>query len=102
MLFLMAFFGIALAGIGLEELLERLRKRRAGTWRPALAAAGVILVIAGEGTTYAYQHIGMVEQAEVMPVTDYGRVLAEDRTLFRIAPVGRYTVSYGWGAAMEL
>jgi hypothetical protein len=102
MLFLMAFFGIALAGIGLEELLERLRKRRAGTWRPALAGAGVILVIAGEGTTYAYQHIGMVEQAEVMPVTDYGRVLAEDRTLFRIAPLGRYTVSYAWGAAMKL
>jgi len=102
MLFLMAFFGIALAGIGLEELLERLRKRRAGTWRPALAAAGVILVIAGEGTTYAYQHIGMVEQAEVLPVTDYGRFLAEDRTLFRIAPVGRYTVSYAWSAAMKL
>jgi hypothetical protein len=102
MLFLMAFFGIALAGIGLEELLERLRKRRAGTWRAALAAAGGVHVIAGEGTTYAYQHIGMVEQAEVIPVTDYDRVLAEDRTLFRIAPVGRYTVSYGWGAAMEL
>jgi hypothetical protein len=102
MFFLMAFFGIALAGIGLEALLDRLRKRHAGTWGPALATAGVILVIAGEGTTYAHQHIGMVKQVEAMPATDYGRFLAEDRTLFRIAPVGRYTVSYGWGAAMRL
>ena len=102
MLFLTAFFGIALAGMGLEELLARLRKGSGGGWRPALAAASIILTIVAEGTAYAHRYLGMVEQAEVTPATDYGRFLAADRTLFRIAPVGRYTVSYGWAAAMKL
>jgi len=102
MLFLTAFFGIALAGIGLEELLARLRKGYGEAWRPALAAASIILTIVAEGAAYAHRYLGMVEQAEVTPATDYGRFLAADRTLFRIAPVGRYTVSYGWAAAMKL
>jgi hypothetical protein len=102
MLFLTGFFGIALAGVGLEELLARLRERGIGGWRSALVAASLILVIAGEGIAYAHRYLGMSEQAEVMPATDYGRFLAGDRTIFRIAPVGRYTISYGWAAAMKL
>jgi hypothetical protein len=102
LLFLAAFFGIALAGIGLEELLARLQKARPGSWRPHLVATAMVLLIAGEGAAYAHRYLAVVDQAEVTPAPDYGRFFAADRTLFRIAPVGRYTVSYGWAAAMKL
>lgn len=102
LLFLAAFFGIALAGIGLEEVLARLHRARPGTWRPHLAAAAMVLLIAGEGTLYARQYLSTVAQSRVVPATDYARFLATDRTLFRIAPVDRTTVTYGWAAAMGL
>ncbi|MFI5340977.1 MAG: hypothetical protein ACHQ7N_14210 [Candidatus Methylomirabilales bacterium] len=102
LLFLTAFFGIALAGIGLEELLARLHRHRPGTWRPQLVAAAMVLVIAGEGTVYARQYLGTMAQSRVVPTTDYGEFLATDRTLFRAAPVDRMTVTYGWAAAMKL
>ncbi|MGD0266693.1 MAG: hypothetical protein ABSD47_17320 [Candidatus Methylomirabilota bacterium] len=102
LLFLAAFFGIALAGIGLEELLARLQKARPRSWRPHLVATAMVLLIAGEGAAYAHRYLAVVDHAEVAPAPDYGRFFAADRTLFRIAPVGRYTVSYGWAAAMKL
>jgi hypothetical protein len=102
MLFLTAFFGIALAGVGFQEILVRLRERGIGTWRLALITASMILVIAIEGMAHGYQYINMVEQKDVLPTTDYGRFLATDRTIFRIAPVGLDTISYGWVAAMKL
>lgn len=55
LLFLTAFFGMALAGIGLKELLARLHRHRPGAWRPQLVAAAMVVVIAGEGTVYARQ-----------------------------------------------
>jgi hypothetical protein len=83
LLFLAAFFGIALAGIGLEEVLARLQRRRAGVWGPHLAAAAIVLVIAGEGTLYARQYLSTMVQSRVVPATDYEGFLATDETLFR-------------------
>ncbi|MBI2080112.1 MAG: hypothetical protein HYT86_00025 [candidate division NC10 bacterium] len=102
LLFLTAFFGIALAGIGLEELLARLQRRRSGTWWPRLATAVIVLAIAAEGTAYAHKYLGMLEHSRVVPTTDYAQFLATDPTVFRTAPVGRGTVNYGSAAAMRL
>lgn len=102
LLFITAFFGIALAGIGLEELLTRLQRRRGGPWWPRLATAAIVLAIAGEGTAYAHKYLGMMEHSRVVPTPAYGQFLATDLTLFRTAPVGRATVNPGWAAAMKL
>jgi hypothetical protein len=103
MLFLAACFGIALAGIGLEELLARLRVEARQPWRSTLAAVTMILVIVGEGTFYAYRYLDtMILQADAAPATDYGRFLASDPTLFRVAPVGPYAIPYGWAALEKL
>lgn len=102
LLFLTAFFGIALAGIGLEELLTRLQRRRGGPWWPRLATAAIVLAIAGEGTAYAHKYLGTMGHARVVPTPAYGQFLATDLTLFRTAPVGRATVNPGWAAAMKL
>jgi hypothetical protein len=102
MLFLTAWFGIALAGIGLEELLARTRGEAGLPWRSALAALAMILVIAGEGAFYSYRYLDTVPRAEAAPATDYGRFLASDPALFRVAPVGPYTMTYGWAAAEGL
>lgn len=102
LLFLTAFFGIALAGIGLEELLARLERRRGRTWWPRLATAAIVLAISGEGAAYAHKYLGMMEHSRVVPTTDYGQFLATDPTIFRTAPVGRAVVNHGWAAAMKL
>ncbi len=102
MLFLTACFGIALAGIGLEELLARLRRETGRPWRSALPAVALILVIAGEGMFYAYRYLDTIPQADAAPATDYGRFLASDPTLFRVAPVGPYAMTYGWAATQGL
>jgi len=102
LLFITAFFGIALAGIGLEELLARLQRRRGGTWWPRLVTAAIVLAIAGEGTAYAHKYLGMMKHSRVVPTPAYGQFLATDLTLFRTAPVGMATVNHGWAAAMRL
>lgn len=102
MLFLTACFGIALAGIGLEELLARLRVEAGRPWRLVLAAVIMILVIAGEGMFYAYRYLDTISRADAAPATDYGRFLASDPTLFRVAPVGPLTIPYGWAAPQGL
>ena len=102
LLFLTAFFGIALAGIGLEELLARLQRSQPASRRPHLIAAALVLVIAGEGTVYAHQYLSTMARSRVVPAADYGGFLATDKGLFRIAPMDRMTVTYGWAAAMKL
>lgn len=102
LLFLTAFFGITLAGIGFEEFLARVRKRGCRAWWPHLIAAAVVLVIAAEGAGYARRYLEMVEGSQILPSTSYARLLGSDPSLFRVAPVGRGTINYGWAAAMRL
>lgn len=102
LLFLAPVFGIALAGIGLEELLARLRREGPGRRRPHLAAGMILVVIAGEGTFYAREYLRTVPQSHVLPAVEFARLLAADRTLFRTAPLGGATITYGWAAANGL
>ena len=102
LLFLSAMFGIALAGIGLDALLARMRARGWETWQPTLLVSVLVFAMAAEGALYARQYLDTIDQSRAIPVTKYAPFLHADRDLFRIAPVGRNTISYGWAAPMGL
>ena len=53
LLFPVSLLGIALAGVGLEELLARWQSRHPPRWLVHTAIAGVMLVMVVEGTFYA-------------------------------------------------
>jgi hypothetical protein len=110
--YLTGFFGIALAGIGLQETLEALRARRRPGPAGAPAAAGaalswvvpvaLILVIGAEGAFYARRYVTTKPAAFVLPRPDYADFFARDGSLFRIAPLFRDTVQPGWAAPLRL
>jgi hypothetical protein len=102
LLFLTSYFGIALAGIGLEEILARLRNFRWAPARTAITVGAMILTIAGEGTYYAHRYLVPVDAKHVWPSTEYGRFLAGDPEVFRVAPFGSRAVTYGWAAHLGL
>jgi hypothetical protein len=101
-LFLTAFFGITLAGIGLEETISRLRKRFRWRLLVPVFTGLLLLVISGEGIFYVRRYLTNVQHQEVLPTTDYQKFLASDDTIFRIATRHRATVNYGWAASMDL
>ncbi len=102
MLFITSFFGIALAGVGLEEILARLRGVAGAAWRTALAAAIMIAVIVAEGTYYSHRYLTTFAAEHAAPTTDYGKFLAADPDVFRVAPLGSRVVPYAWAARMGL
>jgi hypothetical protein len=101
-LFLTTFFGISLAGIGLEELLERLSGKTLKPYFGRVACALLIAFMTFEGTFYARRYLKMVPYSESVPDTAYQHYLAEDASLYRVAPVIRRTFNYGWAAPMGL
>jgi hypothetical protein len=102
MLFITSCFGIALAGVGLEEILARLRGVSAAAWRTALAAGIMIAIIVAEGTYYSHRYLATIAGEHAAPGTDYGKFLAADPEVFRVAPLGSRVVPYAWAAGMGL
>lgn len=102
LLFLTSCFGIALAGVGLEEILTRLRGVSGTAWRTALVAGGMIAVIVGEGTYYSHRYLTTIAADQAVPETEYGRFLAADHDVFRVAPLTSRVIPYAWAARMGL
>jgi hypothetical protein len=101
-LFFVSFLGIALAGIGLEELLVRWKSRGTPNGRIAVALAGATLLMVAEGAFYARRYLTLLPQSEVVPHTAYAAFFANDPETFRIAPANRWTMNYGWAGPMNL
>jgi hypothetical protein len=100
--FMAAFFGMALAGIGLQECVERLRQGRWNRRAPVVLATVLIALIAVEGAWYACRYVRMIPQEDILPGGDAAKVLAQDRGLFRIANAPRSSLNYGWAAHLGL
>ena len=108
--YLTGFFGIALAGIGAEELRRALGGLRDGgatrPWRGARPAAAVpaalILLIGTEGVFYARRYVATKPASFVLPRPAYADLLHRDASVFRIAPRFRDTVQPGWAAPLGL
>jgi hypothetical protein len=101
-LFMVSFLGIALAAVGIEELRTRWRARRLPKWPMIAFLAGVLLAMTVEGAYYVHRYVTMAPQSEVIPRTSYADFFAKDSNLFRIAPVGCWTINYGWAGPMNL
>jgi len=101
-LFLTSFFGLALAGIGLDQILERIgRHTQSTSWQAALVVA-LLVAVSVEGGFYARRYLSMAPREMALPKTEYQSFLARDGSPFRIAPIGRSTLNYGWSEAMGL
>jgi hypothetical protein len=102
LLFVSAFFGTALAGIGLDEITGRLIGTLFSRRRAAALSAVLIVAMSAEGVLRARVCLRTAPRDEILPVTDYGRFFAADQDLYRIAPCFRATINYGWAAPMGL
>jgi len=103
--YLTGFFGIALAGIGLEETMAALRARlRQGLPAMLTRALPVVLIvfIAAEGTVYAHRCVRTMPAGFVTPSPEYAAWFARDRSTFRIAPSYRHAIQPRWAAPMNL
>lgn len=101
-LFLTAFFGILLAGIGLAELQERVARRTQVAWLGAVLGFLAVLLVAGEGTIYARRYLQQADILQVLPHPEYARSLQGDGQPYRVTPVGRLPLNYGWAAPLGL
>jgi len=99
--FLSVFFGLALAGIGLDEILKRVAQWRPSRVFPGLITALLVLLVTAEGIYYARRYLTMAPISQVVPETDVQRFLAKDRTLFRVAPFYR-SFNCGWAGPMNM
>jgi hypothetical protein len=99
LLYLTAFFGIVLAGVGAAELLALgpPTQRRHGVAVVAMAIA----IIAGEGWMRVHRYVVTEPVASVQPAPDLVALLAGDRAVFRTLPI-RPTLNYGSAAAANL
>ncbi len=101
-LFLAAFFGICLSGIGLDEIRSRMRTKGSKQWITNAFVISLLFFMSAEGFFYARRYISTVPQEQVLPRTDYQRQLAKDNSVYRVAPFNRATINYGWAAHMDL
>ncbi|MGD0058963.1 MAG: hypothetical protein ABSD58_06035 [Verrucomicrobiia bacterium] len=101
-LFLTTFFGIALAGIGLEETLDRFSVKYPRATFTRAACVSLIALMTLEGAVYARRYLKMVPYSESVPEPAYRHYLAKDTSLYRVAPVIRRTFNYAWAAPLGL
>ncbi len=100
-LFFAAFFGIALAGIGLDEIIVRLHAGRRRVRLAGVVVAVLIAIVAVEGSVYARRYLKMSPQERILPDEGSREFFAHDSRgdeVYRVAPIYRPTVSYGWAA----
>jgi hypothetical protein len=99
------FFGICLAGVGLEELTVLLREERIPARLSAIARAlpAMLLILVGvEGVFYSHRYVNTEPAAVVLPQTAVAGFFDRDETIFRVAPLYRHAIQPGWAAPMRL
>lgn len=104
-LFIASFSGIALAGAGFDLLIkffEKSASEKNAFKISIILGALIITFVCAEGFYYANRYIFTKPYAKVVPETPYKIFFNQDRSIYRIAPVGRYAISYGWAASFGL
>lgn len=100
LLFISSFAGIALCGLGAETLLSAVSSARA---RAGLTLA-LLAAMTLQGSLHARRYLTMLPSEAVLPTPTpaYAQAIARDRALYRVAPVGRDTINYGWASSFGL
>lgn len=100
-LFLTAVFGICLAGIGLHELNTRLTPRWGPGPRGAVALA-LLALMTLEGAAYSRKYLQMVEPTDAGLRPGFTRSFLPDQEPYRVAPLSRQVLNYGFAAPLGL
>ncbi len=98
LLFLTSLIGIVLSGLGFSAVLARFPDPRARS----MFAVCVVLAVVIPGSHYARRYLEVKPSHEVLPAPEYAALLGHDHSLFRVAPLGRDTINYGWAAHLGL
>lgn len=110
-LFLTSIFGIALAGLGVQELTGLLRAHlKQPAWATGLPMAVALILVLGAhghavrllGVRPWFEGVEPLAGIDPLPEADYLKALAPGESPFRVAPVMRPTINYGWAASREL
>jgi len=101
-LFIAAVLGIALAGIGFDELYKWLAEKKAMPKAALLTGALLMLLVSAEGVYYARRYVRCAPQDRVWPDTDSAGYLGVEPGPYRLAPIFRRTINYGWAATLKL
>ncbi|MFQ5415549.1 MAG: DUF6541 family protein [Myxococcota bacterium] len=102
-LYMAGIFGIALSGVGLDEVRARVIRNASG--KKTAAAALTVLCVAGivvEGTYYSRRYLTTLPKQQLVPDSEIHDWLARDTSLHRIAPTPRSLINYGWSAPLGL
>ncbi len=100
---LTALFGILLAGVGVDRLKAMLERSGLVNGRLMTVFYGILVAImAIEGGYFGKRYLTAVPLDEAFPKTAYGEFFEDNDTGYRIAPIIRATLNYGWAAQMNL
>jgi hypothetical protein len=102
MFFLASFCGLALAGVGAQEILQWCRGRDVSARLVVAGLALVLAVMATEGTWYARRYVTTAPVSKVLPKPAFVTFLRKQKGTFRVAALGRPTLNPGWAAPMGL
>ncbi len=105
-LFLTSVFGIALSGVGVDALLARFSQSEGDgvkSWLPTVVAGVLFAVTLYDGATLAHRYLQTAPIARVVPErTGYGDFFAEDEGVYRVAPLQRAAINYGWAGFYDI
>jgi len=100
MFFIGSFFGVLLAGIGVDEILKRLQNTNKKVLIN-LFTVGLIGVVALEGIYYSHKYTSTINFKEILSQNEYLEIFEKDKDKFRVAPIYR-TITFGWAESLGL
>ncbi len=105
-LFLTTLFGVALSGMGVDALIERFTAGNGDAKPsriPAIVAGILFAVTMYEGATLARRYLATAPIEQVVPTkTGFADFFAGDDEIYRVAPLQRAAIHYGWAAFYDL
>jgi len=99
MSFIAMYFGIILAGVGVELLLRWSERFR---WGGVIAVTLCLAVISVEGMSYARSYITMRKHKDIIPTPAWRTKLGSAKERGRLATVGRFSLNYGWSGPLKV